>query len=91
MVNISKLFDLKKLGKFEIVSKLHGSIKPSDKLSSQKYFFDNTSKGLRENRNLTFCVVHNFTLKVEFFSNTLPVLVFGNSFLLLTRLRSIQI
>ena len=54
-------------------------LQPSSQSSSQKVNYVNTSKRLVENRNWTFPVVHDFTWKLEFFSNILSVFVVENS------------
>ena len=57
---------------------------PSTQSSSANKNFVSTTKNLIKNRNRIFPVVHYFTLKLEFVSNILWIIVFGNSFLFLT-------
>ena len=45
------LKEIRKLGKFRIMSKLHGIIYPSTQSSPKKENFVSTSKRLLENRN----------------------------------------
>ena len=63
---------------------------PSTKSSCQNGNFINTSRKLLARRNETFPLVHYFTWKLEFVSDILWVIVFGNFFLILTPHRSLQ-
>ena len=59
--------------------------------SSQEENFVSTSKSLLENRNWTFPVAQFLTWKLEFFSYILSAIVSGNSVLLLSQPRSLEI
>ena len=82
---------LRILGNYEISRKLQIFLQLY--LSAQSFpkneNFVNASKKLQRNRNLTFPILCFFTLKLEFVSNVLFMIISGNSFLL-TYPRSFQ-